>query len=34
MRIEIKGTFIELAAAACLLAGTFVLAKVLKLTDA
>jgi len=34
MRIEIKGTFIGLAAAACLLAGTFSLAQVLQSTNA
>lgn len=33
MRIEIKGTFIGLAAAACMLAGTFSLAQVLQSTD-
>jgi mono/diheme cytochrome c family protein len=34
MRIEIKGTFIGLAAAACMLAGTFSLAQVLQSTNA
>jgi mono/diheme cytochrome c family protein len=34
MRIEIKGTFIGLAAAASMLAGTFSLAQVLQSTDA
>jgi mono/diheme cytochrome c family protein len=34
MRIEIKGTFIGLAAAACVLAGTFSLAQVLQSTNA
>jgi mono/diheme cytochrome c family protein len=34
MRIEIKGTFIGLAAAACMLAGTFSLAQLLQSTDA
>ncbi len=34
MRIEIKGTFIGLAAAACMLAGTFSLAQVLQSANA
>ena len=34
MRIEIKATFIGLTAAACLLAGTFSLAQVLRSTNA